>query len=190
MHEFADRERSRHDRRTWMQRGIRMRIVEIERMAERAVEQSSDGRRPGSVIAKDGRVTLPIQRQRLECLEQRGRGLRIAPRPDGAAEKIERQGLGALTDLFGDVFETKAGDIGGKRCGFVCHSCFLGFFWRDDLRVKSAGYPEPKAPVPVVQCRHRIAAERKRGYCDDGASRTCPSMDLVMTRWNGMIAVR
>jgi hypothetical protein len=35
-----------------------------------------------------------------------------------------------------------------------------------------------------------MAAWRKRGYRDDGASRTCPSMDLVMTRWNGMIAVR
>ena len=134
-YEFADRERGRHYRRARMQRGIRMGVVEIERMAERAVEQRGDRRRPGPVVAKHGRLAAPIQRKRLQRLEQRGRRFRITPRPDGAAEKIERQRLGALAYFFGDVFETKIGDISGKRCGFLCHSCSLwflfGLFWRD-----------------------------------------------------------
>src|SRR5580692_5290497 len=123
-YEFADRERSRHHGRAWMQRGVRMGVIEIERVAERAVEQSGNRRRPGSVVAKHGRVPAPVQRKRLQRLEQRGRGLRIAPRPDRAAEKIEGQGLGALAYLFGNIVEAEVGDIGGKRCGFLCH-CWL-----------------------------------------------------------------
>ena len=49
---FADRERRRHHRRARMQRGIGMGIVEIKRMAERAVEQRRDRRRPGLAVAE------------------------------------------------------------------------------------------------------------------------------------------
>ncbi len=98
-----------------------MRIVEIERMAERAVEQRRDRRRPGLGVAEHGGFALAVERQRFQHLEQRGRGFRVAPRPDRAAEEIERQHLGALQHLARDILEFQVGDIGGKRCGFVGH---------------------------------------------------------------------
>ena len=96
---FADRERRRHHRRARMQRGIGVGVVEIERVAERAIEQRRDRRRPGLAVAEHGRVALAVERQRFEHLEQRGRRFRVAPRPDRAAEKIQRQDLGALQHL-------------------------------------------------------------------------------------------
>ena len=98
-----------------------MGIVEIEGMAERAVEQRGDRRRPGLGVAEHGGVALAVERQRFQHPEQRRRRFRIAPRPDRAAEEIERQHLGALQHLRRDVLEFQIGDIGGERCGFVGH---------------------------------------------------------------------
>ncbi len=119
--QFADRERGRDHRRARMQRGIRMGIVEIERVAERAVEQGGDCRCPGLAVAEHGGPALAVERQRFEHLEQRGRGFRVAPRPDGAAEEIQRQHLGALQHLRRDIREFQVCNIGGKRCGFIGH---------------------------------------------------------------------
>ena len=118
---FADRERRRHHGRARMQRGVRMGVVEIEGVAERAVEQRRDRGRPGLAVAEHGGFALAVERQRFQHLQQRGRGFRIAPRPDRAAEEIERQHLGALQHLRRDVLEFQVGDIGGERCGFVGH---------------------------------------------------------------------
>ena len=118
---FADRERGRHHRRARMQRGVRMGVVEIERMAERAVEQRCHRRASRSCIAEHGGFALAVERQRFQHLEQRRRGFRIAPRPDRAAEEIQRQHLGALQHLRRDVLEFQVGDIGCERCGFVGH---------------------------------------------------------------------
>jgi len=104
-----------------MQRGIRMRVVEIKRMAERAVEQRRHRGRPGLAVAEHGGLALAVQRQRFQHLQQRGGGFRVAPRPDRAAEEIQRQHLGAFQDLRRDVREFQVGDIGCERCGFVGH---------------------------------------------------------------------
>ncbi len=125
--EFADRERGRHHGRARMQRGIRMGVVEIQRMAERAVEQGRHRRRPGFAVAEHGGFAAAVERQRFQHLEQRGRGFRIAPGADGAAEKIQRQRLGALPHLVRDILEFQVGDIGGERCGFVGHGVASGF---------------------------------------------------------------
>src|SRR6266700_6969600 len=122
---LADRERGRHHRRARMQRGIGMGVVEIERMAERAVEQRRHCRRPGSGIAEHGGVALAVERKRLQHLEQGRRGFRIAPGADRAAEKVERQRLGARAHLRRDIFEFQVGDIGGERCGFIGHCVSL-----------------------------------------------------------------
>ena len=127
---LADRERRWNHRRARMQRGIRMGVVEIQRMAERAVEQRGHRRRPGLAVAKHGGFALAVERQRFQHLEQRGRGFRIAPRPDRAAEKIQRQRLGAFQHLQRDVREFQIGDIGGERCGFVGHCRCLARFGR------------------------------------------------------------
>src|SRR6202012_2867561 len=98
-----------------------MGVVKIERMTERAVEQCRDRRSPRPVVAEHGGGALRIERQCFERLEPRGRGIRIAPGPDRAAEEIERQRLGALAYRFWNVLEPEIGDIGGEHCGFVGH---------------------------------------------------------------------
>ena len=62
---FADRERGRHHGRARMQRGIRMGIVEVEGMAERAVEQRRHRRRPGLGVAEHGGFALAVERRAL-----------------------------------------------------------------------------------------------------------------------------
>src|SRR5260370_37355820 len=59
--QLADREGGRHHRRARMQRGIRMRIVEIERMAKRAVEQCGYRRRPGLAVAEHGGFAAAVE---------------------------------------------------------------------------------------------------------------------------------
>ena len=118
---LADRERGRHDRGAGMQRGIRMGIVEIERVAERAVEQRCDRRRPGLGVAEHGGLALAVELERFQHLHQRGRRFRVAARTDGAAEEVERQHLGALQHLRRDVLEFQVGDIAGEGFGFVGH---------------------------------------------------------------------
>ena len=118
---FADRKRRRHHGRTRMQRGVGMGVIEIKRMAERAVKESGDRGRPGLAVAEHGGPALAVQRQGLQHPKQRRGGLRIAPRPDRAAEEIQRQHLGALQHLRRDVRKFQVGDIGCKRCGFVGH---------------------------------------------------------------------
>ena len=125
---FADRECRRHHGRARVQRGVRMRIVEIEGMAERAVEQRRHRRRPGLGVAEHGGFALAVERQRFQHPKQRGGGFRIAPRPDRAAEEIQRQHLGALQYLRRNILEFQVGDIGGERCGFVGHR--VPSFWR------------------------------------------------------------
>jgi len=98
-----------------------MRIVEIKGMAERAVEQGRDRGRPGSTVAEHGGFALAIERERFEHFEQRRRRFGVTARADGAAEKIERQDLGALQHFVRNVFEFQVGDVGGERCGFIGH---------------------------------------------------------------------
>jgi hypothetical protein len=104
-----------------MQRGIGMGVIKIEGMAERAVEERGNRRRPGLGVAKHGGFALAVQRQRFQHIEQRGGGFRIAPRPDRAAEEIQRQHLGPLQHLWRDILEFQVGDVAGERCGFVGH---------------------------------------------------------------------
>jgi len=66
-------------------------------------------------------LALAVELERLEHLQQRRRGFGIAPGADGAAEKIERQDLGALQYLRRDVLESEIGDIACKRFGFMGH---------------------------------------------------------------------
>jgi hypothetical protein len=47
-----------------------MGVVEIEGMAERAIEQRRHRRSPGLGIAEHGGLALAIERQRFEHLEQ------------------------------------------------------------------------------------------------------------------------
>src|SRR4051812_42326658 len=68
--ELANRESGRHHRRARMQRGIRMRVVEIKRMAKRAVEQGRDRRRPGLAVAEHGGFAPAIERERFQHFEQ------------------------------------------------------------------------------------------------------------------------
>jgi hypothetical protein len=98
-----------------------MGIVEIERMAERAVEQGRHRRRPGLAVAEHGGFAAAVERQRFQHLQQRRGGFGVAPRPDRAAEEIQRQRLGAFQHLARDILEFQVGDIGGKRCGFIGH---------------------------------------------------------------------
>ncbi len=98
-----------------------MGVVEIQRMAERAVEQGRHRRRPGLGVAEHGGLALAVERERFEHLEQRRRGFRVTPRPDRAAEKIQRQHLGAFQHLERDILEFQVGDVGGEGCGFICH---------------------------------------------------------------------
>ncbi len=118
---LADRKGGRNHGGARMQRGIGVGVVEIEGMAERAVEQGGDRRGPALAVAEHGGFSRPVERQRLQHLQQRRRGFRVAPRPDGAAEEIQRQHLGAILDFGRDVLELQVRDIGGKRCGFMGH---------------------------------------------------------------------
>ena len=58
--EFADREGSRHHRRARMQRGIRMRVVEVQRMAERAIKQRRHRGGPGLAVAEHGGIAAAV----------------------------------------------------------------------------------------------------------------------------------
>src|SRR5205085_12658892 len=102
-------------------RGIGVGIVEIKRMAERAVEQGCDRRGPGFAVAEDGGVAFAVERQGFEHLQKRGRRFRVAPRADRAANKIQYQDLGALQYFGRDVLEVQIGDIAGERFGFMGH---------------------------------------------------------------------
>ena len=64
---------------------------------------------------------LPSSASVSSIFEQRRRGFRIAPRPDRAAQEIERQHLGALQHFRRDVLEFQVGDVSGERCGFLGH---------------------------------------------------------------------
>ena len=98
-----------------------MGIVEIKRMAERAVEQRRNRRRPGLGIAEHGGFAAAVERQRFEHFQKRGRRFRVTPRPDRAAQEIQRQNLGALAHFARNILEFQIGDIAGKRCGFIGH---------------------------------------------------------------------
>ncbi|OIQ64476.1 hypothetical protein GALL_539720 [mine drainage metagenome] len=119
--QFADRERGRYHRRAGMERGIRVGVVKIEGMAERAVEQCRDRGRPGLAVAEHRGFATAVKRERFEHFQERRRGFRVTPRPDRAAEEIQRQRLGALAHLARDILEFQIGDIGGERCGFIGH---------------------------------------------------------------------
>ena len=125
---LADGEGGRNHRRARMQRGIRVRIVEIEGMAERAVEQCRDRRRPGLAVAEHGGLALGVERERLQHLQDRGGRFRLAAGPDGAAEEIQRQHLGAIQHFRRNILVFQVDDIGGERCGFVSHR--VSSFWR------------------------------------------------------------
>src|SRR5262249_12073361 len=117
----------RHHRRARMQGGIRMGVVEVERVAERAVEQRRHRRCPGLAGAEHGGLALRIELERLQHLQQRGRRLRLVAGADGAAEEVERQHLGALQHFRWNVRKFQVGDITGKGRGFVGHR--VSSFW-------------------------------------------------------------
>jgi hypothetical protein len=119
--ELSDRERGWNHGGARMQRGIRMGVVEIERMTERAVEQGRDRGRPRLRVAEHGGFALAAERERLEHFQKRRRGFRVAPCPNRAAEKIQRQDLGALQHFPRDILEFQVCDVGGQRCGFISH---------------------------------------------------------------------
>src|SRR5579872_1381677 len=98
-----------------------MGVVEIKRMAERAVEQRRDRRGPGLAVAEHGRVALAVECERLQHPEQRGGRFRLAPGADGTAEEVERQDLGALQYFRRNVLEFQVGDIACERFGFMRH---------------------------------------------------------------------
>ncbi len=98
-----------------------MGIIEVERVAKGAIQQSGDGWRIGAAVAAHRGLTLGVESECREHREQ-GRGrFRIFPRPHGAAEKIQRQGFRALQHVSRNVVVFQIGDVGCERCGFVCH---------------------------------------------------------------------
>src|SRR3954454_20004143 len=99
-----------------------MRVVEVERMAERAIEQRGYGRGPGLAVTEYGGLAGAIQRQRFEHFQQRRRGFGVAPGANRAAEEIQRQHLGALQHLMRDFVEAQVMNVSGERCGFVGHA--------------------------------------------------------------------
>jgi len=100
-------------------------VVEVERVAERAVQQRGDRRCPGLAVADDRGVAVVIEAERLQHAEQRGRRFRLAPCPHRAAEKIQRQVFGSFQHLARNRVIGEVGDIGGELCGFVGHGLVL-----------------------------------------------------------------
>ena len=120
--DLADRERGRHHRRARMQRRIRMRVVEIERMAERAVEQRGDRRRPGLAVAEHGGLR-PCRRAPSASSIFSSEGVDSASRRARMAlpRKSSVSTLARVQHFLRDILEFQVGDIGGERCGFIGH---------------------------------------------------------------------
>ncbi|MGY3107283.1 hypothetical protein ACVWW7_003910 [Bradyrhizobium sp. LM6.9] len=125
---LADGEGGRNHGRARMQRGIGVGVVEVEGMAECAVEQRRDRRRPGLAVAEHRGVALGVERQRLQHLQDRGGRFRFAAGPDRAAEEVQRQQFCPIQHFRRNIPVFQAGDIGGERCGFVGHR--VSSFWR------------------------------------------------------------
>ena len=112
-----------------MQRGIGVGVIEIKRMTERAIEQRRHRRGPCLRVAEHGGFAASVERECFEHFQQRRRGLRVAPRADRAAEKIQRQHLGALPNFRRYVLEFQVRDIGGERSGFMGHGIVSAYSW-------------------------------------------------------------
>ena len=168
-----------------------MRVVEIKRMAERAVEQRRHCRGPGLGVAEHRGSPLPSSASASSTKQRRG-GFRIAPGPDRAAEKIQGQHLGAFQHLARDILEFQVGDIGGEGCGFICHgvprlflavvSCLPGLVGRPGapsisaaagrIGENAAGQSDPdgrstwrrrgRFPVLLQQCTQPVDQRRLR----------------------------
>ena len=91
VHQFGRSEGGRHHRGAGMQRGIGMGIVEIERMAERAVEQGRRHRAITPVHAEDGAGAFAIQPHGPQHRQHSRRRFPFRRRPDDGTDKVAGQ---------------------------------------------------------------------------------------------------
>ena len=87
---LARRHRRRDRRHPRMEAARGVRVVEIERMAERAVEECRAGGRIARRIAEHAGIAR-TQAERAHAGEQRRRALGLGPRADDIADQVEHQ---------------------------------------------------------------------------------------------------
>ena len=96
---FRRRHGGWHDRRARMQRTVGVSVVEIEGMAERAIEQRRDRRSVAAAQAEGRRFAGPVKPEITHRAEERGRRIRVARGANDAADEIHRKALRPLGDL-------------------------------------------------------------------------------------------
>ncbi len=147
---LADGKRCGHHRCARMQRRVRVGIIEVQRVAECAVQQRGDGGGVGLAVAEHGGVACAIHPQCRKHREDGGRGVGFLARTHGASQKVQRQHLGALQDVLRNGVECQVLDIGGQRRGFMCHF-FVPLSWRHVKQPNRC----VQAPAPTI-CSARL----------------------------------
>ncbi len=104
-----------------MQGALRVGVVEIQRVAEDAVQQGGDRRGIASPVAHHRADPLAIQAQPPQRREHGGSRFRLAPRTHRAGQQVQRQGLGPLRRRRRDVGERQVGGERGQGESFIRH---------------------------------------------------------------------
>ena len=134
---FASRERRRDDGSAGMQRAGRVRIVEVERVGEGAVQEGGTRRRVARRIAEHP-VVPGREPERPRGLEQRGRALRVIAGADDVADEIEDEKARALHDLGRQAVEPNPGGKSREFRGDAHRWPPLSpSLWSDPLRLPS-----------------------------------------------------
>ncbi len=135
-----------HYRGAGVQRTVGMRVVEIKRMAQRAVQKR---RRCGAITAvepEDGAGPAPLHSQPRQHRQNRGGRVSLLRRADAGAHQIADERQRAGHDLGRNVCRGGfSGEAGKLLCG--AHRSLVCRFWRHPCRWA--------AGMKAYQCRRR-----------------------------------
>ena len=104
-----------------MQRRIGVGVVEIQRVAEHAVEHGGDGRRVAAAQAEGRRFAGPVKPEITHRAEERGRRIRVARGANDAADEIHRKALRPLGDLGRKSVVFQFGDVSREDFRLIGH---------------------------------------------------------------------
>jgi hypothetical protein len=113
---FRSGQRSGHDRRAWMQRAGRMRIVEVKRVGERAIHHRGARGAVAGRIA-DHRTRAVGKAQPTRCGDHGRRGLGFVARPHHDAGEIEHERRNALAHCDRQFLKSQFVNESSERAG-------------------------------------------------------------------------
>ncbi len=121
--QFSGGDGGRHDRRARMQRTVGMGVIEIERMAERAVQQRCRRRAVTTVEAEHGAGAVAAEPETLHHRQDREAGIGLVRRSDARSNQVRSQRQRARRHLGRYLVHWRRRGEFGQNAG-ACHEAF------------------------------------------------------------------